>query len=429
MKIKIKNISGTNQRLLFRPNSPNANVNIIDPTHNPTLGFEESGSFYFCLAPTNNIISCDGATTEAWFTNGSGAFHITVNGQFYENPDNWWVNYMINQIPELDVIIGYGGEGGFIIFNKSSDFLRIKLEPVGGDVWGIYEENNNPTIDISDDGVIQFCLAPIDTNNSRYTLTVDDKGIFPSDNIYSGTISPPNPSLYLTFRIQWFSDMNMNEGTRNRRVLYVDNDYMQFSLDGSTWSVNLNLLQSSLLPNHMDESGFYELAIFPITGLNDPSSEIISDEIYYPYSPIEEPEFAGETDFAFYSSSNKYLGRFRTLEFQLIGHRLEVDGPIPWRLIGSFNFYSLNLSGYVSDLIAAYNNGMGTFTLSEDSFGVSELELTENNFRSIFQLSVQDGINYFHYRGTRGGVFSAGGQGLQDSFSITPQTPLKPWNN
>ena len=51
MKIKIKNISGTNQRLLFRPNSPNANVNIIDPTYNPTLGVEESGSFYFCLAP------------------------------------------------------------------------------------------------------------------------------------------------------------------------------------------------------------------------------------------------------------------------------------------------------------------------------------------------------------------------------------------
>ena len=145
--------------------------------------------------------------------------------------------------------------------------------------------------------------------------------------------------------------------------------------------------------------------------------------------PIEEPEFAGETDFAFYSSSNNYLGRFRTLNFQLEGFRLEVDGPIPWRLVGSFNFYSLNMNGYVSDLIAAYNNGMGTFILSGDSFGVSELELTESNFRSIFQLSVQDGINYFHYRGTRGGVFRAGGDGMQDSFSITPQTPLKPWNN
>ena len=141
--------------------------------------------------------------------------------------------------------------------------------------------------------------------------------------------------------------MNMNEGTRSSRVLYVESDYMQFSLDGSTWSVNLNLLQSSLLPNHMDESGFYELAIFPITGLNDPSSEIISDEIYYPYSPIEEPEFAGETDFAFYSSSNNYLGRFRTLEFQLMGVPLEVDGPIPWRLMCSFSFYSLNISGLI----------------------------------------------------------------------------------
>lgn len=376
-----------------------------------------------------STISCAGATTEAWFTNGSGAFHITVNDEFFENTNNWGVGYMINQIPELAAILYGEGDGDFRFFNKIPEFLRIKLEPIESDVWGIAESNNNPTIDINGEGVIQFCLAPIDTNNSRYTLTVDDKGIFPSDNIYSGTISPPNPSLYLAFRIQWFSDMNMNEGTRNSRVLYVDSDYMQFSLDGSTWSVNLNSLQSSLLPNHMDESGFYELAIFPIIGLNDPSSEIISDEIYYPYSPIEEPEFAGETDFAFYSSSNKYLGRFRTLEFQLIGFPLEVDGPIPWRLVGSFNFYSLNMNGYVSDLIDAYNEGKGTFILSEDSFGVSGLELTESNFRSIFQLSVQDGINYFHYRGTRGGVFHAGGQGTQDSFSITPQTPLKPWNN
>ena len=117
------------------------------------------------------------------------------------------------------------------------------------------------------------------------------------------------------------------------------------------------------------------------------------------------------------------------MDFQLIGFRLEVDGPIPWRLVGSFNFYSLNMNGYVSDLIDAYNEGKGTFILSEDSFGVSELELTESNFRSIFQLSVQDGINYFHYRGTRGGVFYGCGQGIQGSFSITPQTPLKPWNN
>lgn len=87
------------------------------------------------------------------------------------------------------------------------------------------------------------------------------------------------------------------------------------------------------------------------------------------------------------------------------------------------------MNGYISDLIDAYNEGKGTFILSEDSFGVSELELTESNFRSIFQLSVQDGINYFHYRGTRGGEFRAGGQGTQDSFLITPKTPLKPWNN
>ncbi len=108
-------------------------------------------------APT---ISCDGATTEAWFTNGSGAFHITVNGEFFENTNNWGVGYMINQIPELAAILYGEGGSGFRFFNKSPKFLRIKLEPIQSDVWGIKAENNNPTIDINDDGVIQFCLCP-----------------------------------------------------------------------------------------------------------------------------------------------------------------------------------------------------------------------------------------------------------------------------
>ena len=108
-------------------------------------------------APT---ISCDGATPEAWFTNGSGAFHITVNGEFFENTNNWGVGYMINQIPELAAILNGEGGSGFRFFNKSPKFLRIKLEPIQSNVWGIKAGNNNPTIDINDDGVIQFCLCP-----------------------------------------------------------------------------------------------------------------------------------------------------------------------------------------------------------------------------------------------------------------------------
>ena len=68
---------------------------------------------------------------------------------------------MIYQTAELAAILDGGGDGDFRIFNKSSDFLRIKLEPIDGTVWDIKGANSsNSTISISDDGVIQFCLAP-----------------------------------------------------------------------------------------------------------------------------------------------------------------------------------------------------------------------------------------------------------------------------
>ena len=138
-----------------------------------------------------------------------------------------------------------------------------------------------------------------------------------------------------------------------------------------------------------------------------------------------DPEPFGVTDFEFYSSGNNHLGRFQSLTFTLSG--FSVNEVIPWHIQASFNFYPLNLKGYVSNLIAAYNNGMGIFTLNGDSFGVPAAELTESSIRNIFQLSTQDGKNYFHYRGHRAGVLGAGGQGMQDAFSITPHTPLKAW--
>lgn len=432
----LKNKSTIDKKIIVDPISLQQ---ILLSNQNPSLRLIDSKAV-FCLSPPSEEISCDGATNSVHCILAVDEYglenseDLSASLQLIVDGGEVVTGLVIDPIDfsEVPFLIEDGFEvvDGIKLSNGTGVPKRIEIitntEHIKVYMW------DNPTInqiDGNNRNHVGACLSAIDTNSSRYTLTVDDKGIYPGDNIYSGTISPPTPSLYLSFHIQWYSDMNMDMGTSNSRVFYIDNDNMQFSPDGSTWSVNLNTLQSSLLPNHMDESGFYELAIFPIAGLNDPSFEIISNEIYYPYSPIEEPEFVGETDFAFYSSGNRNLGRFRTLNFQLEGFRLEVDGPIPWRLMGSFNFYPLNLTGNVSDLIAAYNNGMGTFILSGDSFGVSELELTESNFRSIFQLSVQDGINYFHYRGTRGGVFRAGGDGMQDSFSITPQTPLKPWNN
>ena len=139
----------------------------------------------------------------------------------------------------------------------------------------------------------------------------------------------------------------------------------------------------------------------------------------------ENPEPFGVTDFKFYSSGNNYLGRFKSLAFILSG--FPVNDVTPWHILVSFNFYSLNLTGNVSDFITSYNNGMGEFTLSEDTFGIPLDELTESNIRKIFKLSIQDGEHYFNYRGHRAGVFSASGQGMQGTFTITPHTPLKAW--
>lgn len=109
----------------------------------------------------NFIISCDGATSEARFTNGSGIFDITVNDQLYENSSEWGLSYFILQTPSLNEIIEGNGDGDFIIATKSSGYLRIKLEPKDGTIWGTKVDNENPTVLIDQEtGVIQFCLAP-----------------------------------------------------------------------------------------------------------------------------------------------------------------------------------------------------------------------------------------------------------------------------
>ncbi|OTG68309.1 hypothetical protein B9T25_06405 [Acinetobacter sp. ANC 4470] len=101
-----------------------------------------------------------GATFDAHFTDGTGAFHITVNDQLFQNPDDWGVGYMMSKIPELNNIIEGNGDGDFYCTNKSENFIRVKFKPLSGDYWGVKESNMNPTIDIDDEGVIQFCLAP-----------------------------------------------------------------------------------------------------------------------------------------------------------------------------------------------------------------------------------------------------------------------------
>ena len=254
-----------------------------------------------------------------------------------------------------------------------------------------------------------------------YRLTIDDKGLLPEDNIYSGTIEPPLIGAVLSFNIQQYLPNGSNGRVFN---IYSDPQGLVVSPDGATWKVD-----KSIVAPYWDfptSSNFITPAEYSLTLHKFLGDETLIDANlkYTVVTPVE-PEPFGVTDFQFYSSGNRNLGRFQTLDFGLNG--FPIDEVIPWRIQASFNFYSLNLRGYVSDLIAAYNNGMGVFTLDEYSFGLPPVELTESSIRNIFQLSVQDGENSFNYRGHRAGVFVAGGQGMQDSFSITPHTPLKPW--
>lgn len=132
-----------------------------------------------------SVISCVGATFDAYFTNGSGKFNITVNGELFQNPDNWGVSYMIGHITDLNNILEANGDGDFYCKNKSAIPLRIKLEPLDGEIWEIKESNTNPTIDINDEGVIQFCLAPFESVCTPTMLYIPDMTIPEVENAYS----------------------------------------------------------------------------------------------------------------------------------------------------------------------------------------------------------------------------------------------------
>lgn len=70
--MKIKNISDSNQRLLFKPVNDSATIDILDKTYNPTLDFSDNGDFYFCLSsssqtpPEGQIDEDEIETTTGW---------------------------------------------------------------------------------------------------------------------------------------------------------------------------------------------------------------------------------------------------------------------------------------------------------------------------------------------------------------------------
>lgn len=241
MKIKIKNISSTNQRLLFRPNSPNANVNIIDPTYNPTLGVEESGSFYFCLGtsedlpPINYPFTCEGATPEMYLeqeVDDRSRWRLTVNNTVLEvtSQDN---DIESGSIPVLfnhynEAILSQLGlsilSGDRILFtNYSNTEMKIRITPLNiYGVVGIATDNENTTGGFNpSDRSVEFCLAPkinqappegqfneeaIETTSGWALITFDELGTTnPSYTIQHSTLGTVVVTTGAAFRGQTVS--------------------------------------------------------------------------------------------------------------------------------------------------------------------------------------------------------------------------------
>lgn len=126
--------------------------------------------------------------------------------------------------------------------------------------------DSTPAFTVSDN-ILKCCLAPA---TAHYVLTIDDKGMVPSDGIYSGTISPPYPDLVLSFNIQHYALIG--------RVfnVYGDPQGLLISEDGATWSVDRTKLASwwgrfpteaSFMP-----AGDYEFTISSFFGVENVES-------------------------------------------------------------------------------------------------------------------------------------------------------------
>ncbi|WP_445344636.1 hypothetical protein [Acinetobacter bohemicus] len=105
----------------------------------------------------------------------------------------------------------------------------------------------NPTAKIDSDGIISFWLeanneVPEPEPETTYHLTIDDKGLLPEENIYSGTIEPPLIGAVLSFNIQQFFPNGSNGRVFN---IYSDPQGLIVSPDGATWKVDGATVASS----------------------------------------------------------------------------------------------------------------------------------------------------------------------------------------
>ena len=291
MKLNFKNIGDANKRLKIVPTN-GATITKVNVT-NPTFGLDTNNVATFCLTSKPEI-SCYGATLNVFIA----AKHLESETDI---PDTTMATVEVYDRGTVEIdfdssitdinnelakvgLFAYAIPGGLLeVVNDLQTAARVIVTAINGASMKIDIDNPNPTADFINEQSIYFCLTEKQEQGKVYDLKLDDKGLHPSDNIYSGTITPPNTDLKLVFQIQWY-DVQTQDGN-NGRVTLVS-DYINISSDGSTWSVDVNTLPSSKKPQFGYPSGYMEVSIFQNQGLNDPSFVINEDKILYPHTAV-----------------------------------------------------------------------------------------------------------------------------------------------
>lgn len=278
----IKNIDTVPHRIRLIPSGV-PSESPIDIAENPTFNIDEqTGVISFCLVPYQ--ISCDGALDRVDLGGFYGRWTVKINGVPLDVPpyevgngttiENWWIPVLTAINEDGRVSLEYDGELHTIWRNNTNENIRVELIGLPDydspyltgirDYFYDSPEGMNPTLLLENPlennpqefNKVSFCLSP-----KVYYLAIDDKGLVPSDGIYSGTITPPLPGAVLSFNIQQYLPSG-----NNWRVFNVHSDAqgLVVSPDGATWQVDKANL-ASWFGNFPDASDFATAATYEFT--------------------------------------------------------------------------------------------------------------------------------------------------------------------
>lgn len=231
-------------------------------------------------------ISCEGATNSATlimlenpdFMIRPTGMTFEVNGvkeTFPMRSEGIDMNAFHAKFPNLEL----GSLDESVKNNSTTEHLRVRFQGYPPEQDGLVglSFTDNPTGG-SSNGWATVCLAPAEPELSQYVLTIDDKGLVPSDGIYSGTITPPLPSASLSFNIQQYLPNGSNGRIFN---VYSDAQGLVVSPNGATWEIDRANLASWFddFPTESDftGTGTYQFTIIKMLG----DENIVSGELTY----------------------------------------------------------------------------------------------------------------------------------------------------